>query len=59
MSFHLVVRPEVDVDRFFLEAVSVAMARLADDALLYRIRHRRMKVLGRILAAFRIGLSSA
>jgi hypothetical protein len=55
MSFHLVVRPEVDVDlleaearyegqqaglgRAFLQAVRTAMAHLADDALLYRSRY--------------------
>ncbi len=60
MNFHLVVRPEVDVDlleaeawyegrqaglgRVFLQAVRAAMAHLAEDALLYRIRNRRMKV---------------
>ena len=60
MNFRLVVRPEVDADlleaetwyegqqaglgRTFLQAVRNAMAHLADDALLYRIRHRRFKV---------------
>jgi toxin ParE1/3/4 len=60
MSFHLVVRPEVDADlleaeawyegqqaglgRSFLQAVRTAMAHLGDDPLLYRIQHRRMKV---------------
>jgi plasmid stabilization system protein ParE len=60
VSFHLVVRPEVDADlleaeawyegqqpglgRVFLQAVRAAIAKLADDALLYRVRHRRMKV---------------
>lgn len=59
MSFHVVVRPEADADvleaeawyegqrpglgREFLQAVRTAMARLADGALSYRIRQRRMK----------------
>lgn len=60
VSFHLVIRPEVDADlleaeawyegqqpglgRVFLQAVRKVVARLADDALLYRVRHRRMKL---------------
>jgi toxin ParE1/3/4 len=60
VSYHLVVRPEVDFDlleaeawyeqrrvglgKRFLRAVRAEMARLPRNPLLYRVRHRRWQV---------------